>query len=83
MSLFCFGFSKKVENHAHAIAIHYMHYNFCRVHQTLRVTPAMEAKLTDHVWEVEELVGLLEADEAKMIANGAMKRGPYQKKNST
>jgi IS1 family transposase len=76
------GFSKKVENHAHAIAIHYMHYNYCRIHQTLRVTPAMQAGLTDHVWEIEELVGLLEADEAKAIQNGAMKRGSYQKKNS-
>jgi IS1 family transposase len=74
------AFSKKVENHAHAIAIHFMHYNFCRIHQTLRVTPAMQAGLSDHVWEIEELVGLLESDEAKMIANGAMKRGSYQKK---
>lgn len=53
------AFSKKIENHSHAIALHFMHYNFCRVHQTLRVTPAMEAGLTDHVWELEELVGLL------------------------
>ena len=74
------GFSKKVENHAHAIAIHYMHYNFCRIHQTLRVTPAMQAGLTDQVWEIEELVGLLEADEVKAIENGAMKRGAYNKK---
>ena len=50
------GFSKKVENHAHAIAIHYMHYNFCRVHKTLRVTPAMEAGIADHVWTVEEML---------------------------
>jgi hypothetical protein len=55
------GFSKKIENHAHAIALHYMHYNFCRVHQTLRVTRAMEAGLTDHVWTLSELVGLLQA----------------------
>jgi hypothetical protein len=53
------AFSKKVENHAHNVALHFMHYNFCRVHQTLRVTPAMEAGLTDHVWEIEELVGLI------------------------
>jgi IS1 family transposase len=53
------GFSKKIENHIHNVAIHFMHYNFCRVHQTLRVTPAMEAGLTDHVWEIEELVALL------------------------
>jgi hypothetical protein len=57
-----------------------MHYNYCRVHQTLRVTPAMEAGLSDHVWEIDELVGLLEADEAKLIANGAMKRGKYKSK---
>jgi hypothetical protein len=43
------AFSKKVENHGHAVALHYMHYNFCRVHQTLRVTPAMEAGVADHV----------------------------------
>jgi IS1 family transposase len=76
------GFSKKVENHAHAIATHYMHYNFCRVHQTLRVTPAMAAGLADHVWEIEELVGLLEADEQKAIDNGAMKRGNYRPRTS-
>lgn len=48
------GFSKKVANHFYAIAIHYMHYNFCRVHKSLRVTPAMEAGITDHVWTIEE-----------------------------
>lgn len=53
------GFSKKVENHGHMIALYFMHFNFCRVHKTLRVTPAMEAGLTDHVWDIEELVGLL------------------------
>jgi len=53
------AFSKKVENHAAAVALHFMHYNFCRIHQTLRVTPAMEAKVADHVWTIEELVGLL------------------------
>jgi len=50
------GFSKKVENHAYALAIFYMHYNFCRIHKTLRVTPAMEAGITDHVWTVEEML---------------------------
>jgi len=50
------GFSKKVENHAAAVALYYMHYNFCRVHQTLRVTPAMAAGLTDHVWTIEEML---------------------------
>lgn len=56
------GFSKKVENHALAVALHYMHYNFCRVHQTLRVTPAMEAGIADHVWSMEEIVTLLESE---------------------
>jgi IS1 family transposase len=54
------GFSKKLENHGHAVALHFMHYNFCRIHKTLRVTPAMEAGLTDHVWSMDELVSLLE-----------------------
>src|ERR1035437_2313507 len=54
------GFSKKLENHGHAVALHFMHYNFVRVHKTLRVTPAMEAGLTSHVWSMEELVSLLE-----------------------
>ena len=53
------AFSKKVENHCHSVALHYMHYNFCRIHQTLKVTPAMEAGLSDHVWSLEELCALL------------------------
>jgi IS1 family transposase len=53
------AFSKKVENHGHAVALYFMFYNFCRVHQTLRVTPAMQAGLADHVWSVEELCALL------------------------
>jgi len=53
------AFSKKVDNLRHAVALHFMHYNFCRVHQTLRVTPAMEAGIADHVWGIEEVVGLL------------------------
>jgi IS1 family transposase len=54
------GFSKKIENHFYAVAIHFMHYNFCRVHKTLRVTPAMEAGIADHVWSLGELVALLD-----------------------
>jgi hypothetical protein len=50
------AFSKKVENHAAAFALYLMHYNFCRVHQTLRVTPAIEAKITDHIWTIEEML---------------------------
>jgi IS1 family transposase len=59
------AFSKKFENHCHMVAIYHAYYNFCRVHQTLRVTPAMEAGITDHVWTLEELVGQLESREAK------------------
>lgn len=73
------AFSKKVENHGHQIALHFFHYNFCRVHQSLRITPAMAAGLTDHVWEIEELVGLIEANEQAQIAAGALKRGKYKK----
>jgi hypothetical protein len=52
------GFSKKVANHAYAVALHFMYYNFVRIHKTLRVTPAMEAKLTDRLWTIEDLVHL-------------------------
>jgi hypothetical protein len=56
------AFSKKVENHAAAVALYFMYYNFGRVHQTLRVTPAMEAGIANHVWTVAEIVGLLDAN---------------------
>ena len=59
------GFSKKVENHAYAVALHFVHYNFCRVHKTLRVTPAMAAGLSQHVWSGEDLIRLLETREAQ------------------
>src|SRR5258705_10178566 len=54
------AFSKKLENHKHAAAIHFMYYNFCRIHQTLRVTPAMEAGIADHVWSLEGIVNLIQ-----------------------
>lgn len=53
------AFSKKVENLGHAVSLHFMYYNFCRIHQTLRVTPAMEAGISSHVWTIEEMIGLL------------------------
>jgi hypothetical protein len=59
------AFSKKVENHEAAVALHFMHYNFCRVHQTLRVTPAMEAGISNRVWSVAELVSLLDLADTK------------------
>jgi len=54
--------SKKIENHIHAISLHFMYYNFCKIHQTLRVTPAMEAGVTDHVWDIEDIVKLIESN---------------------
>jgi hypothetical protein len=54
------AFSKKVENHAAMVALYFMYYNFARVHQTLRVTPGMEAGISDHIGGVEEIVGLLD-----------------------
>ena len=53
------GFSKKVENLEASVALHFMHYNFCRIHKILRVTPAMESGLTDHVWTLEEIINLM------------------------
>ena len=53
------GFSKKVANHKASLALYFMYYNFCRVHQTLRITPAMSAKVSDHVWSLEEVLALL------------------------
>ena len=56
------AFSKKVENLVAALALHYMHYNYVRIHRTLRVTPAMEAGVTNHLWEIEDIVRLLDSD---------------------
>lgn len=53
------AFSKKVENLSHAVALHFMYYNFCQIHQTLRVTPAMEAGVTEHVLEIENIIALI------------------------
>lgn len=54
------GFSKKVEMHDRSLAIHFTHYNWCKVHSSLRITPAMEAGLTDHVWSIDELLGIID-----------------------
>lgn len=70
------AFSKKVENHAHAVALHMMYYNFVRIHKTLRVTPAMAAGVADRLWEIGDIVALIEAEEAKQ----PRKRGPYKKR---
>lgn len=65
------GFSKKVENLEHAVSLHFMHYNFARIHKTLRVTPAMEAGISDHVWSLEEIAALV----PELVAK---KRGSYK-----
>jgi IS1 family transposase len=69
------AFSKKVENHAHAVALHFCYYNFVRIHQTLRVTPAMAAGVTDRLWEISDIVALVEASDPK-----PGRRGPYKKR---
>jgi IS1 family transposase len=68
------AFSKKVENHAHAVALHMMYYNFVRIHKTLRVTPAMAAGVSDRLWEIGDIAALVDAADAKPT-----KRGPYKK----
>lgn len=66
------AFSKKVENLGHAVALHFMFYNFGRIHQTLRVTPAMQAGLTDHVWSLEEIAELADyAGTGLVLESGA------------
>jgi IS1 family transposase len=67
------AFSQKVENHAHAVALHFMWYNFGRIHKTLRVTPAMAAGVTDHIWTLEEVAEL-------DVQAAPAKRGPYKKR---
>ncbi len=71
------GFSKKVENHAHAVALHMMYYNFVRLHKTLRVTPAMAAGVSDRLWDIADIVKMVEEAEAKPT-----KRGPYKKRTA-
>lgn len=61
------AFSKKAENHAAMLALYFFYYNFCRVHQTLRVTPAMKATISDHVWPIEEMVSILRAKETDSL----------------
>jgi hypothetical protein len=69
------GHSKKAENHAHMVSLHFMHYNFCRIHSSLRVTPAMDAGVTERLWSVKDIVDLLDAAEGE-----PKKRGPYKKR---
>jgi IS1 family transposase len=61
------AFSKKMENHAHAMALHFLYYNFVRIHKTLKVSPAMAAGVTDRLWEVADMVNVLEAWEEAVV----------------
>ncbi len=70
-------FSKKVENHAYAVALHMMYYNFVRMHSKLRMSPAMAAGVSDRLWEIGDIVKLVEASEPK---SGS--RGPYKKRSA-
>ncbi len=71
------GFSKKLDNHIHMLALYFAFYNFCRVHKTLRVTPAMQAGIADHVWTLEEIVAKIDH-----YAEPAKPRGPYKVKGA-
>jgi IS1 family transposase len=71
------AFSKKIENHAHSVALFATYHNFVRIHKTLRVTPAMAAKVTNRLWEIGDIVAILEAWEPKPGP-----RGPYKKRIS-
>ena len=69
------AFSKKVENHAYAVALHFMYYNFVKLHGKLRMSPAMAAGVSDRLWEIGDIVELVEAADVP-----AMKRGAYKKR---
>jgi IS1 family transposase len=70
------AFSKKIENHCHALALYFVYYNFAKIHKSLRVTPAMAAGLSETAWGIEDIIALI--DQREVFA----KRGPYKKRNS-
>ena len=69
------AFSKKIENHDHAVALHFCYYNFVKIHGSLRMTPAMAAGVTDRLWEISDIGALVEANDPK-----PGRRGPYKKR---
>jgi IS1 family transposase len=71
------GFSKKLENHVHALALYFVHYNFCRIHKTLRMSPAMAAGVTERLWSLDDVIARIDADAPK-----PGKRGPYKKRGA-
>jgi len=71
------AFSKKLDNHIHALALYFAFYNFCRIHKTLRMSPAMAAGITDRLWSLDDIVAKMDA-----MAPSPAKRGPYKKRDS-
>lgn len=71
------GFSKKLENHIHALALYFVHYNFCRIHKTLRTSPAMAAGIADTLWSLDDVIAKIDE-----MAPAPAKRGPYKKRIS-
>lgn len=69
------AFSKKLDNHIHALALYFAFYNFCRIHKSLKVTPAMAAGITDRLWSLEDIVAKIDE-----MAPPPAKRGPYKKR---
>lgn len=76
------AFSKRIKNHVHTLALHYLHYNFCRIHQSLRVTPAMETGVTDRLWEIADIVRFVEEEAPKAGLRGPYKKGAAKSENS-
>jgi len=70
------AFSKKVENHMHALSLYFMFYNYCKIHKSLRITPAMTTGITDHVWELTDIIDLIPEPEPEPEPK---KRSPYKK----
>ena len=71
------AFSKRIENHAHAVALHFMYYNFCRIHRSIYIAPALAAHVTRWIWEIREIVEMVEETMPPPDP-----RGPYKKSNS-
>jgi hypothetical protein len=71
------AFSKRIDNHCHVLALYFVWYNFVRIYKTLRVTPAMAAGVTDRLWEMKDIVDLIDAN-----ASAPKKRGSYKERNS-
>jgi len=70
------AFSKKFDNHVHALSLYFVFYNFCRIHKMPRVSPAMASGVTDRLWSLEDVLARIAAD-----APAPAKRGPYKKRN--